>query len=594
MQRRGMHTKFFVPSLIFLSLGFIVFNCESRITKLIKPQESDEAGIQQPKKKELPEKTPKAKKREAPEQQFAPQRAAIPQEFDIEAKRHDVEQLVEKAAVAFEKSKTLENIFNAITSDPQYQKGELYVFVYDFDCVLLASGQQTEMIWQNFYNYRDQFGSPVVRKLVESAKKGTGWVTYEWRGAIKVSLVKKVKKFGKEYVLGAGYYPFSKQDNVVSLVKGAVALFNQHVEDNRPIADAFAEFGYPKGRFVLGDLYIYSLIMSGPRKGEHVAHGERSGLIGVNQWNYRDASGKYVNQEIVEKLHASTEGVWVEYESKGAPKKAYAEKVIDKKGIEYLIACGYYPDANREEVIKLVDKGYAFMKAHGISQAASDFNNIDNPEYRYGDLYLFVFDTKGKCLAEGGNPQLVGTNMFDEKDEDGRLWVREIIEKAKDGGGWIDFKFKNSFKSIYAEMVDMGVEKLVIGSGTYPSTKMETMTLLAKSATGLLKTAKETKEAFAEFVKPEGSKFIRGDLSIFVFEKSGICFAYGDNHDLIWKNLSFMKDAEGRSLVSLFDEVVDKGPSKVMYTVNNNRTIAYIESLERDGITYIIGSSFIQ
>ena len=88
------------------------------------------------------------------------------------------------------------------------------------------------------------------------------------------------------------------------------------------------------------------------------------------------------------------------------------------------------------------------------------------------------------------------------------------------------------------------------------------MNLLAKSAVGLLKTVKETKEAFAEFAKPEGSKFIRGDLSVFVFERTGICFAYGDNHDLIWKNLSFMKDAEGRSIVSLFDEVVEKGQAK--------------------------------
>ncbi len=579
----------------FLFLGFVAFNCQSRVTKLEKPDVSEDTGIEQPKKKKVAAQQPASKKREAHAQQFSAQpNTVIPQGFDIEAKRREVEELVEKASVAFEKSKTLEEIFNAIKVDPEYHKGELYVFIYDFDCVLMASGQDSDNIWQNFSNYRDQFGSLVVRQLVQTAKKGGGWFTYEWRGAIKVALVKKVKKFGKEYVLGAGYYPFSKEDNVISLVKGAVALFNQCLEENRPINDAFAEIGYPKGRFILGDLYIYALIMSGPHQGEHVAHGERPGLIGANEWNYRDANGKYVNREIAEKLNASTEGIWVEYESKGARKRAYAEKVTDKKGIQYFIACGYYPDASREEVINLVDKGYAFMKAHGISEAASEFNNLDNPDYRYGDLYLFVFDTKGKCLAEGSNPQLVGSNMFDEKDEDGRYWVREIIEKSKEGGGWIDIKFKNSFKSVYVELVDMGVEKLVIGSGIYPTTKMETMALLAKSAASYLKTVKETKEAFAEFVKPEGSKFIRGDLSVFVFERSGICFAYGDEHDLIWKNLSFMKDAQGRSIVNLFDEVVEKGPSKIMYTINNNRTIAYVESLERNATTYIVGSSFIQ
>ena len=230
-------------------------------------------------------------------------------------------------------------------------------------------------IWQNFYNYRDQFGFPVVRNLIERAQKGGGWVTYEWRGAIKVSLVKKVEKFGKPYVIGAGYYPFSKKDNVVSLVKGAVGLFNQCIEENRPISEAFAEFGYPKGRFVLGDLYIYALIMSGPRKGEHVAHGERPGLIGVNEWDYRDKDGKFVNHEIAEKLNGSTEGVWIEYESKGTQKKTYAEKVKDKSGTEYFIACGYYPDAAVKQSSDLVDKGYRYMKSHGISEAATDFDD---------------------------------------------------------------------------------------------------------------------------------------------------------------------------------------------------------------------------
>lgn len=588
-----MNFKSSIPIIVCLCFCFIAANTEARVTKVKATPEPQESDIESAKTKEAPETTP-TKKREAPSQQFAAGKGVVPHEFDIEAKRHDVELLVEKARIAFEKSKTLEEIFNAVTSDPQYQKGELYIFIYDFDSVLLASGQFTEQIWQNFYNYRDQFGFPVVRNLIDRAQKGGGWVTYEWRGAIKVSLVKKVTKFNKPYVLGCGYYPFSKKDNVVSLVKGAVGLFNQCVDENRPISEAFAEYGYPKGRFVFGDLYIYTLIMSGPNKGEHVAHGERPGLIGVNEWNYRDINGVYVNQKIIEKLNESTEGIWIDYESKGAPKKAYAEKVKDKKGTEYFIACGYYPDAGREAVVNLVDKGYRFMKSHGISEAAADFNNIDNPNYRYGDLYLFVFDTKGKCLADGSNPQLVNSNKFDDRDEDGRFWVREIIEKGKEGGGWIDFKFKNSFKSIYVEIIDMGVEKLIIGSGTYPSTKMETMTLLAKSATGLIKTAKEIKAVFAEFVKPEGSKFIRGDLSVFVFEKTGICFAYGDNHDLIWKNLSFMKDAEGRSIVSLFDEVVEKGPSKVLYTINNNKTIAYVESIERDGTTYIVGSSLIQ
>ena len=32
--------------------------------------------------------------------------------------------------------------------------------------------------------------------------------------------------------------------------------------------------------------------------------------------------------------------------------------------------------------------------------------------------------------------------MWDEKDEDGRYYVRDLVQKAKDGGGWVDIKPK--------------------------------------------------------------------------------------------------------------------------------------------------------
>ena len=64
-----------------------------------------------------------------------------------------------------------------------------------------------------------------------------------------------------------------------------------------------------------------------------------------------------VNQEIIAKLKESQEGIWLEYRSKNARKMAYAEKVADNKGNNYFIACGYYPDVDRNQVINLVRQG---------------------------------------------------------------------------------------------------------------------------------------------------------------------------------------------------------------------------------------------
>ena len=53
---------------------------------------------------------------------------------------------------------------------------------------------------------------------------------------------------------------------------------------------------------------------------------------------------------------------------------AYAEKVKDKDGNYYFIACGYYPRHVDLIVIKqfeLVRRGYQLMKSSGISIIAS-------------------------------------------------------------------------------------------------------------------------------------------------------------------------------------------------------------------------------
>jgi signal transduction histidine kinase len=185
---------------------------------------------------------------------------------------------------------------------------------------------------------------------------------------------------------------------------------------------------------------------------------------------------------------------------------------------------------------------------------------------------------------------LVGANQYDLQDEDGRYYVREFIQKANDGGGWIDFKIKNAIQTAFVEKIDLGIEEFVIGSGVYPVSKRETMLLLAKSAAGYLR-MESNEVAFAEFSK-SNSKFIRGDLDVMLFDMSGICYAYGDDHDLIWRNLMGQKDDTGKQFIKMFINTAKRGPGTVTYTLNGATKLAYIEPVEKGGKTYIAGSSF--
>jgi len=508
--------------------------------------------------------------------------------------------------IEYLKNNPLYNAFHAFTRDKEFRRGELYLVVYDTKGNCLADGQLPQMLWKNNYNLRDEYGTPMVQEMLAIAKKGGGWVTYQWRGATKVAYCKIGTKDDQDYLFFAGYYPHSKQAAVINLVKGAVALFNKVKEEGRPIEEAFSTFSYPLGRFVLGDLYLFAISFDGIT----VAHGERPGLIGTSALDYK-SGGRYINREIIEKLQKTDEGVWVEYISKRAPKKLYSEKVTDNKGKQYFISCGYYPDAGQQQVVELVREGYTYMKKNGLTEAVSVFSDLTNNQFRYGDLYLVIYDFKGICKAHGTDRDMIGRDMINDQDEDGRYYVREIVEKAEQlekrdvyAGGWLSFKLKNSFKLIYIEPIDLGVDKFIITSGLYPVSKMETMILLAKSAASYLR-SHSAPEAFRAFVQPAGKltptnvqmpggQFINGDLSIFVFDSTGICLAFGDDYNYIWRNLLNAKDDDGKPYVKILINTGMRGSGKVSFRLNGMPVEAYVEKVEKEGRTLIVGSHYFK
>lgn len=509
-------------------------------------------------------------------------------EFDLQQKQKEIRSLVERA-VEFCARNPLTKVCHSFTHTKNFVEGELYLFLLDTKGVIYAHGDREDLLWKNMWDYRDSFGALAIQSIIKTAQVGAGWITYEWAGSTKVSFVQKVTIEGKEYVLGCGYYPHSKKYAAIGLVKGAVSLFNQDVAAGRSVESAFSTMGYPLSeRFIFGDLYLYALDFDGFIR----AQGEESGLIGINALDRKDAKGKPINKEIISKLKEKEEGegVWIEYTSKGALKYTYAEKVKDDKGKYYFIACGYYPEIDRDKTVDLVRRGYQYMKASGITVAAKDFTDKAVGTYRLGDLYLFVYDMKGKCIAHGGNPSFVGQNQFNEKDQDGVYYIREYIDQAKVGGGWVDSKLKNSFQSTYVEKIDMGVDSYVIGAGMFPVAKPETMTLLVKSAVGYLQTHPDD-ESFEKFTLRKG-EFIRGDLTILALDIEGYCYAWGDEHELIWKNLMDWKDDEGKLFIKQMIDKSMEGAGHSVYKFNKKIKVNYCEQVEKGDKKYVICSGF--
>jgi len=123
----------------------------------------------------------------------------------------------------------------------------------------------------------------------------------------------------------------------------------------------------------------------------------------------------------------------------------------------------------KTEAEALVKKAIAFYKANGKDKAFAEFSNLKG-QFIDRDLYVFVYDMSGKVMAHGQNPRMVGKDLYDLADPDGKPFVKERIDIAKSkGNGWQNYKFSNPTtkkiedKTAYIERVD----DYVFGSGAY-------------------------------------------------------------------------------------------------------------------------------
>jgi signal transduction histidine kinase len=99
--------------------------------------------------------------------------------------------------------------------------------------------------------------------------------------------------------------------------------------------------------------------------------------------------------------------------------------------------------ASQKEAKALVEKAAAFLKASGKDAALKEFSKPKG-QFDKGELYVFAYDMSATIVAHPKNAKLIGKNLMDVPDPDGKLFRKEIVETAKTkGSGWVDYKYLN-------------------------------------------------------------------------------------------------------------------------------------------------------
>ncbi len=123
----------------------------------------------------------------------------------------------------------------------------------------------------------------------------------------------------------------------------------------------------------------------------------------------------------------------------------------------------------KEDAVKMVKDAVTFYKANGMEKTL-DVLNDPKGQFVKGVLYVFAYDLNGTMMANIAKPELVGQNVIDVPDANGKKYRQEIVEIAKkSGSGWVDYKTLHpktktmEDKTTYIEKID----ELVICCGIY-------------------------------------------------------------------------------------------------------------------------------
>lgn len=110
-----------------------------------------------------------------------------------------------------------------------------------------------------------------------------------------------------------------------------------------------------------------------------------------------------------------------------------------------------------KEAEALVKKAIVHVRKVGEAEALKDFTSRA-PGWVDRDLYVYVVNAQGICVAHGTNPKLVGKNVLDLRDAEGKRFIQDILDRTRTSPAvWLDYTWNDPVtrkllaKSTYCE-----------------------------------------------------------------------------------------------------------------------------------------------
>lgn len=123
--------------------------------------------------------------------------------------------------------------------------------------------------------------------------------------------------------------------------------------------------------------------------------------------------------------------------------KSWSKSIVALFLAGFMAASVAVERGSREEAVALANKAAAFLKANGKDKAFAEFSNKSG-QFVDRDLYVFVIDHNARLHAHGANERLIGRDLMQLRDADGRPLGRMLAEAAKAAKPtWVEYKWPN-------------------------------------------------------------------------------------------------------------------------------------------------------
>jgi len=127
-------------------------------------------------------------------------------------------------------------------------------------------------------------------------------------------------------------------------------------------------------------------------------------------------------------------------------------------------------NGTKDEAVAMVKRVETMFAKEGPDATFKAVSDKSVAEFHDRDLYPFIYDMSGTCVAHGARPALIGKNLIDLKDQDGKYLIRELVAIAEGpGSGWVDYKWPNPLTNKIEDKTSY-VEKMgdyLVGVGVY-------------------------------------------------------------------------------------------------------------------------------